>query len=176
MQNTKYKYGIHSSIWAHVTYNSPYDHHLVLVEAEQQGGWRMESHHPTELGVVKRVRMEGVRVTFFVLTVAIEAISTMEILVSRLVMGTMTGFDVCLCHHAACAPHDQSDGHGVPPYGHNHGPHDYPGHQNLYGADGLYGCFKMEECYPSFLPSLPRPALLDYDFPSSILLAALRHM
>ena len=125
------------------------------MEAEQQGGWRMESHHPTELGVVKRVRMEGVRVTFFVLTVAIEAISTMEILVSRLVMG---------------------DGHGVPSYGHHHGPHDYPGHQNLYGADGLYGCFKMEECYPSFLPSLPRPALLDYDFPSSILLAALRHM
>ena len=39
----------------------------------------MESHHPAELGVVKRVRMEGVRVTFFVLTVAIEAISTMEI-------------------------------------------------------------------------------------------------
>ena len=78
----------------------------------------MESHHPTELGVVKRVRMEGVRVTFFVLTVAIEAISTMEILVSRLVMG---------------------DGHGVPSYGHHHGPHDYPGHQNLYGADGLYG-------------------------------------
>ena len=115
----------------------------------------MESHHPTELGVVKRVRMEGVRVTFFVLTVAIEAISTMEILVSRLVMG---------------------DGHGVPSYGHHHGPHDYPGHQNLYGADGLYGCFKMEECYPSFLPSLPRPALLDCDFPSSILLAALRHM
>ena len=65
----------------------------------------MESHHPTELGVVKRVRMEGVRVTFFVLTVAIEAISTMEILVSRLVMG---------------------DGHGVPSYGHHHGPHDYP--------------------------------------------------
>ena len=129
----------------------------------------MESHHPTELGVVKRVRMEGVRVTFFVLTVAIEAISTMEILVSRLVMGTMTGLDVCLCHHAACALHDQSDGLGVPSYGH----HDYPGHQNLHGADGLYGCFKMEECYPllppPFLPSLPRPALLDCDFPSSLL-------
>ena len=49
----------------------------------------MESHHPAELGVVKRVRMEGVRVTFFHLTAAIKAISTMEILVSNIVMGTL---------------------------------------------------------------------------------------
>ena len=49
----------------------------------------MESHHPAELEVVKRVRMEGVRVTFFHLTAAIKAINTMEILVSKIVMGTM---------------------------------------------------------------------------------------
>ena len=36
---------------------------------------RMESHHPAELGVVKRVRMEGVRVTFFLLTAAIPPFS-----------------------------------------------------------------------------------------------------
>ena len=40
---------------------------------------RMESHHPAELGVVKRVRMKGVRVTFFLFTATIEAISTMKI-------------------------------------------------------------------------------------------------
>ena len=49
----------------------------------------MESHSPEELGVVKRVRMEGV--TFFHLKAAIKTISTMEILVSRIVMVTMMG-------------------------------------------------------------------------------------
>ena len=49
----------------------------------------MESHSPEELGVVKRVRMEGV--TFFHLKAAIKTISTMEILVSRIVMVTIGG-------------------------------------------------------------------------------------
>ena len=39
----------------------------------------MESRHPAELVVVKRVRMKGVRVTFFLFTATIEAISTMKI-------------------------------------------------------------------------------------------------
>ena len=58
----------------------------------------MESHSPAELGVVKRVRMEGVRVTFFHLKAAIKTISTMEILVSRIVMVTIGGNTMTITH------------------------------------------------------------------------------
>ena len=122
----------------------------------------MESHHPTELGVVKRVRMEGVRVTFFVLTVAIEAISTMEILVSKIVMGTMM---VTIGGNTVTALTSVSV---ITP----------PGIFMVLMASMVAVKRKNVTLTlpPSFLPSLPPPALLDGDFPSSILLAALRHM
>ena len=41
-----YKYGIHSAIWAHVVTLTMIIIYLVLVEAEQQEGWRMERMLP----------------------------------------------------------------------------------------------------------------------------------
>ena len=98
----------------------------------------MESHHPAELGVVKRVRMEGVRVTFFHLTAAIKAISTMEILVSKIVMGTMM---VTIGGNTVTALTSVSV---ITP----------PGIFMVLMAS-TYGCCKKEECYPYPLHSYP---------------------